>query len=56
MQRNVSDFGVFTIVEILKDLSQKGFEKKAYRSICNKAAHGAKCAGEPEGWCEGIVK
>lgn len=37
MQRNVSDFGVFNIVEILKDLSQKGFEKKAYRSICNKA-------------------
>lgn len=56
MQGNVSYFGKFNIVEILKDFPQKGFENKACRSICNKAVHGAKCAGEPEGWCEGIVK
>ena len=28
MQRNVSDFGIFNLVEILKNFSQKGFEKK----------------------------
>lgn len=56
MQGNVSDFGEFNIVEILRDFSHKGFEKKARMSTWNKAAHAAKCAGEPEGWCKGIVK
>lgn len=28
MQRNISDFGIFNLVEILNNFLQKGFEKK----------------------------
>lgn len=58
MQRNISDFGIFNLVEILNNFLQKGFEKKErlQEHLCQSSSIEKKCVGEPEGCCKGIVK
>lgn len=57
MQRNVSDFGIFNLVEVLKKSSQKGFEKKErMQGHLQQSSSMEETVGEPRGWYKGIVR